>query len=132
MRERDLDRMLDLVEDQYLTASQDAARRLEQNPPIHWKRWAALAACAAIVVAGAFRLLGNGSLSMGGTGSREEHVSGDVFDYYAGPVLPLTLAEPAEPGRCRSTDDLGFYRVRGAPHGGDFLRLITCGRPGDG
>ena len=29
MRERDLDRMLDLVEDQYLTASQDAARRLE-------------------------------------------------------------------------------------------------------
>ena len=96
MRERDLDRMLDLVEDQYLTASQDAARRLEQNPPIHWKRWAALAACAAIVVAGAFRLLGNGSLSMGGTGSREEHVSGDVFDYYAGPVLPLTLAEPAE------------------------------------
>lgn len=93
MRERDLDRMLELVEDQYLTAAQDAARRLEQNPPIHWKRWAALAACVAVICAGAFRLLG--SMHMGNGAHRGEHVLGGVFDAYVGPVLPLTLAEPA-------------------------------------
>lgn len=93
MRERDLDRMLELVEDRYLTAAQDAARRLEQNPPIHWKRWAALAACVAVICAGAFRLLG--SMRMGNGANQGGHVPGGIFDAYVGPVLPLTLAEPA-------------------------------------
>ena len=73
---------------------------LEENVPVtagkkrRWKRWAALAACLAVVVLGAgvftgiIPLLG-GRAGQGGSGSD----GASVFMSYAGPVFPLTLGE---------------------------------------
>lgn len=60
----------------------------------HWARWGALAACAALVIGGAWlgRLVFGGASSSapGLSGGAPGEGSGSVFEAYAGPVLPLT------------------------------------------
>lgn len=69
-----------------------------QKKVIHWKCWAALAACCALVVGmGGFALTqrgglgGNTGASAGGGGA-----DGSTFMSYAGPVFPLTTTDNAE------------------------------------
>ncbi|MGM9537330.1 MAG: hypothetical protein ACI3VN_03255 [Candidatus Onthomonas sp.] len=115
MRREDFRRMLDLVEERYIREAEDWRPRQSSR----WKRWAALAAClCAVLGLGWFALLGGRAGSAGGSscdtaasaaeepaeapeaaaeepneaGIPEEDGS-EVFDSYAGPVLPLTLAQ---------------------------------------
>ena len=60
-----------------------------KRKPHRWKRWAALAACLALVAAGGYLLPRLGGSSAGGGG----HDEASAFMSYAGPVFPLTLEE---------------------------------------
>lgn len=68
----------------------------EKKRTVHWKRWAVMAACLMLVVAGiaTFPRMG-ANMSPGNTGSAAD--SGpDPFEFYSGPILPLTAAEGGE------------------------------------
>lgn len=70
-----------------------------EEPPakkkVRWKRWAALAACLAVVILGAGTFTGViPLLPIGGSSSGSGgHDEASTFMSYAGPVFPLTLAE---------------------------------------
>lgn len=60
----------------------------------HWKRWTALAACLAILVAGVGGITGLIPIfRIGANAGGSGHDEASVFMSYAGPVFPLTLRE---------------------------------------
>ena len=81
----------------------DLIEQAEQIPTpkkvIHWKRWTALAACAAVVVGISGTMLLRGGLDLDGSNAGSGgsgHAEGSVFLSYAGPVFPLTALENGE------------------------------------
>ena len=67
-----------------------------EEPPgkkSHWKRWAALAACLALVILGVGVFRGRISVPFGAESGGGGHDEATTFLSYAGPVFPLTLAE---------------------------------------
>jgi hypothetical protein len=73
-------------------AAQDTPLHAPHSKP-HWGRWMAAAACLCVAVGVGWSVthlrMGNSGAGSGGSG----HDEGSVFLSYAGPVLPLTLAE---------------------------------------
>ncbi len=93
MNQKDIRRMLALVDDRYLDEAQDWRPQRRRGP-----RWAALAACLCLAVG-----LGGFALSQWRVGSTNStgdlDSSGDTptsFSSYAGPVLQLTLGEETD------------------------------------
>ncbi len=74
-----------------------------KKQPQTLRKWAAIAACAALVIGvGGSALWRMGAFPLAGSGGRSGHEEGSVFMSYAGPVFPLTLSE--------ATDDLTSER----------------------
>ena len=80
-----------------LTEIQDGPIDAAAEPPprktIHWKRWAALAACLALVILGVGVFRGRISVPFGAESGGGGHDEATTFMSYAGPVFPLTLAQ---------------------------------------
>lgn len=82
------DQLLDCigeVNDEHILDAEEPPKKQQ-----HWVKWAAIAACFALVVSigtGLLRWIPIGASSAGGSG----HEEGSVFMSYAGPVFPLTL-----------------------------------------
>lgn len=105
MRAERLFRALGLVDAALVEEALVVRRRLP------WRRWAAMAACLAVVISlglgwritGGFRGFGAGGADSGSAGGAPSDPGGDVFDggindgaaflSYAGPVMPLTAGE---------------------------------------
>lgn len=67
-----------------------------QEPPRkkpHWKRWAALAACLAVVLLGVGIFRGRVPVPFGAESGGSGHDAATTFMSYAGPIFPLTLAQ---------------------------------------
>lgn len=71
----------------------DAAAEPPPRKTIHWKRWAALTACLALVILGVGVFRGRISVPFGAESGGGGHDEATTFLSYAGPVFPLTLAE---------------------------------------
>ena len=76
------------------TIDEAAAGPSQQKRRPHWRRWAALAACLALVAVGVGTFTGViPILRFGGSAGGAGHDGASTFMSYAGPVFPLTLKE---------------------------------------
>ncbi len=100
MREQSLNLLAQLggIDEQYID---EAGEDIPAKKKVHWLRWAALAACLAVVIVGGGILtgvipglpIGGVNPSAGGSGVDPAADGPSTFMSYAGPVFPLTLRE---------------------------------------
>lgn len=100
MKEKKIFDAITEVDEELVEEARTATLQAHIRP---WKRWAAIAACIALVagIGGPLLLRMNFSVPGGNSGSGG-HGEGSAFMSYAGPVFPLTLSE--------AVDDLNAVR----------------------
>ncbi|MBP3700797.1 MAG: hypothetical protein J6I64_02805, partial [Lachnospiraceae bacterium] len=93
MNSQDLLELVGEIKDEYVQAAGQVSHTSKARKSPRYQKWATVAAaCLVCLIGGVWVWNHVGGNAGGGSGSTE----GLVYDYYAGPVFPLTMLETAE------------------------------------
>lgn len=89
MKEKIIFNAITNIDEKYINEASVSTLKINTNK---WKRWAGLAACITLLLSISVILLHGKRLPLGGSSqSGSGYNENGIFDFYAGPVMPLTL-----------------------------------------